>query len=353
MNANQTTLRLHKGLVLPLVVVMILATSCASTRQPSASPTPSGFDGTASQPTLTSRVSQSTTPARPTEVAPVHPGTLAFVSVSLGVTDDIYVIQTDGTGLKQLTETHASAEDPSWSPDGSKIAYDTYPEGPDEANQQYNVWVMNADGSEKKQLTHGPLGGTFPSWSPHGTRFAYTNWSYPPAERGPAQIYVMGADGSNPRRVTNGPANDIVPQWAPDGRIFFLRKERGWDSFWGDVFAVNPDGTGLVRLTTMEHVGGFAPSPDGTKIAIHDMGQHRILVLPVSASGTPITLLDWDFGYTFVQMAWSPDGEALALARLAAVSKQGFELHIVNADGSGLTTVPNAEAVMSVAWRPR
>ena len=112
-------------------------------------------------------------------VVPIHPGTIAFDWQSARVSDDIYIIQTDGTGLTRLTETNTSANSASWSPDGSRIAYDMCPKSIESPDRQYDIWVMNADGSEKKQLTHGPLGGLYPDWSPDGTQIAYSTWFYP------------------------------------------------------------------------------------------------------------------------------------------------------------------------------
>jgi Tol biopolymer transport system component len=280
--------------------------------------------------------------------------TIAFAIFEPKITDDIYLIQTDGTGLTRLTETNTSAEAPAWSPDGSKIAYHMSPQRPGSDNFQYDIWVMNVNGSEKKQLTQGPLGGSYPAWSPDGSQLAFSTWFYPIERYGPARIYVMNADGSNPRQSTSGP-NDLFPQWTPDGRILFLRKVGSFESDHGDVFAINPDGSDLIKLTNIDTIGNFALSPDGTKIAIHDIAEHRIKILPVSASGSgvPVTLVDTDFGYDFVKISWSPDGKKLALTRQELVmGNANDQLNIVNADGSGLTTVSNTNAAGDAAWRP-
>jgi Tol biopolymer transport system component len=327
MTTNCTTFRVPKTSSLHLVLVLFLTASCASRRV-----TPA--------------------PPLPTEAVPVHPGTIAFAVVGPGYVDDIYLIHTDGTGLTRLTETNTSAEAPAWSPDGSKIAYHMCPQGANDPHRQYDVWVMNSDGSKKQQLTHGSLGASYPAWSPDGIQIAYSTWFSTPEESRPAQIYVMNADGSNPRRVTNGSAYDLFPKWAPNGTILFLRKEH-WDSHFGTLFAINPDGTGLAKVTTMERVGGFALSPDGSQIAIDNVGEQHIVLVPVNASNSPFTLVDTDFAYDFIQIAWSPDGKSLALAKSDFSGYEAFVLHIVNVDGSGLTTVPNANSVMDVAWRPK
>jgi hypothetical protein len=68
------------------------------------------------------------------------------------------------------------------------------------------------------------------------------------------------------------------------------------------MYSVNPDGSGLVRMTNIERVGGFLLSPDGTKLAIHNLVNHKTEALPVSTSGfgTPMTLVKTALGYTFI-----------------------------------------------------
>jgi TolB protein len=67
---------------------------------------------------------------------------------------------------------------------------------------------MNADGGDPVRLTTDPARDSDPTWSPDGARIAFAS------ERdGNLEIYVMNADGSNPRRVTNNPGTDLVPDW--------------------------------------------------------------------------------------------------------------------------------------------
>jgi hypothetical protein len=102
--------------------------------------------------------------------APKTAGTVAFAKVVGKANADIYVVNTDGTRLGPLTQTPDREEDPSWSPEGSRILYAAYPPGNLYVGTA-SVWVMNADGSEKAQLSKGY--GFGPAWSPDGKQIVY------------------------------------------------------------------------------------------------------------------------------------------------------------------------------------
>jgi Tol biopolymer transport system component len=290
----------------------------------------------------------------PTAVS-TYRGTIAYESYWPRETADLFVIRTDGKERRELATGDAPlAEAAAWSPDGKRIAYQTSRTVSDEPF----IWTMNADGSAKQQVTHGS-GGVWPAWSPDGTRLAFISWFYPPTEQPPAKVCVIDADGGRRRLVTRGGANDMQPSWGSDGRIYFLRKPStvSWDSPDGEVYSVRPDGTGLARVTELEHVGGFGLSPDAQTLAVHDTEQRRILLLSVSGGGSPQTLVATDFGQDLMQPVWSPDGKVIALAHSNLLTPDSWldetsQIYIVNADGSGLTVVPRAELVISVSWRP-
>src|SRR4029079_7445128 len=95
---------------------------------------------------------------------------------------DIYVVNADGTGLTRLTDDPALDPAPTWSPDGSKIAWAS--RNAVQLPREFKLWVMNANGTGKTQLTS--TGGDAPNWSPDGSKIAF----------GANTINVINPDGT-------------------------------------------------------------------------------------------------------------------------------------------------------------
>lgn len=129
--------------------------------------------------------------------------------------DDIYIINVDGTGRTNLTNTPNDDGNPAFSPDGSRIAYYTDSDSSDESN--YDIYTMNADGSGKTRLTSNPASEFSSIFSPDGSRIAFTT-----NRDGNYEIYIMDADGTNETRLTDNPGSDGSILFSPDGsRILY------------------------------------------------------------------------------------------------------------------------------------
>ncbi len=130
---------------------------------------------------------------------------------------DVYVMNVDGTGLRQLTQHRAEDDAPAWAPDGQKIAFVSYRnviEG--------GIFLMDTDGSNIVELTNS--GEDYPSWSPDGTQLACTHF-------GPnVYIGLINVNGGNLRLITEG----YYPSWQPNGLVA-VRPTGQLVSTWGSI----------------------------------------------------------------------------------------------------------------------
>jgi Tol biopolymer transport system component len=128
----------------------------------------------------------------------------------------LFVVRSDGSGKKPLTDSSGINNWPSYSPDGKQIVFSSSRDG------DFEVYVMNADGSTVRRLTESPGQDIRPRFSPDGKRIAFTSH-----RDGNAEIYVLDADGSRVLRMTESPDRDDYPDWMPDGHELVFVAERG------------------------------------------------------------------------------------------------------------------------------
>jgi TolB protein len=189
---------------------------------------------------------------------------------------DIYTMNVDGSGRKQLTNDLGQDLGPTWAPDGQTLLF--HWTGTAEGSPTMVVSI-GTDGNGRQELLTEAWGA---EWSPDGGRVAFTGvGSRPPG------IYTMDADGSNVTNLSDvcgADCVDIVPRWSPDGELLAFTR-------------LLPDGTeaaGVMRA-------------DGTEAR---------LVLPTLRTGSPV---------------WSPDGEQLAVSRL---DEGGLQIYVVDLESS-------------------
>jgi len=114
-------------------------------------------------------------------------------------------MKADGTQLIRLTDDPAADSNPSWSPDGTRIAFISRRDG------FANLYVMNTDGSNVVQLTTYQSIVEVPAWSFDSRMIVFASDMH-----GNRELYALSADGSNLNRLTDSPAEEFYPAWSPE-----------------------------------------------------------------------------------------------------------------------------------------
>lgn len=286
------------------------------------------------------------------KAAPPLRGTIAFSRQVNGV-PNIWIKTLPAGSLTRLTNSTAGDFNPAWSPDGTKIVF---VHARKNANQShtFELYVMNADGSGPRQLTFSdpahPTLDLDPSWSPDGARIAFDRiaGTYP-FTLGPSvhfDIYVVGSDGSRLTRLSNGPGYNAQPTWSPDGKRIAFVSDRGNGH---QIYVMNPDGSGANPLTKSGTMNVFpAWSPDGRTLAFWSARKGGGIFL-IRRNGSHLRrLVHLGTGRDY-HAVWSPDGKFLVFTGSWDLPASLFA---IRANGTGRRTLIGNGAVGDPAWKP-
>jgi Tol biopolymer transport system component len=232
---------------------------------------------------------------------------------------------------------------PSWSPDGRRLVFESRRHG------NVELYVIDADGTSERRLTHSPpdVVNSHPSWSPDGSSIVFDSF-----RGGVFHLYVIRPDGSGERRLTQGDAAGVEefarhPEWSPDGRFIAFDSRRDGN---GEYYAVHPDGSGLLRLTNTPDVHESHPAwtPDGEVILSAVAGETRTLSAHNPATGRTRRLFETPANRSSITI--SPDGRRYFFRSSADSTPR---LHIGTLDGAApIAITPRGNTSYEAAWSP-
>ncbi|MFC2066229.1 hypothetical protein ACFLUO_04100 [Chloroflexota bacterium] len=261
-------------------------------------------------------------------------GKIAFISDRNG-TQDIYVMDADGTNVKQLTNDSAIETTPDWSPNGKEIAFSLGP--------VYNrdIYVMDADGTNVRLLIAGTRSEEYPVWSPNGKEIAFVcNLG-----GGDREICVMDADGTNVRNLTDNNAIERAPAWSPNGKEIAFTSDRNGTR---DIYVMDADGTNVRNLTN-DNAIEFLPdwSPNGKEIAFASGPVDNRDIYVMDADGDNVRQLTENTDYNSFP-DWSSNGKEIAFT---SDRNGNRDIYVMDADGTNVRRLTeNLEGDLMSAW---
>ena len=269
---------------------------------------------------------------------------------------DIGTSALDGTNHRQLTDTEFMEANPTWSPDGRRIAFIN--------SDLRTLHTMATDGSDVRDIT--PLGlsvvNSPPVWSPDGNRIAFRTYGNEPLAEGYREeaLYTIATDGSDPRLVSQ---SNGQPAWSLDGtRIAFVVPHETLEM----LYMARWDGSDIQKVFTSSRLrysntSNLSWAPDGSEIRFTARSRRTIDGIRRRVDGIHAVKADGsehrhlaDVGRVtdlrqLPLIAWSPDDSRIAARIVDDNSPTGVVLHTIATDGSDMRVLVRSGGGILVA----
>jgi Tol biopolymer transport system component len=280
--------------------------------------------------------------AAPAQAAfPGVPGPIAYSNVVIGEGIDTGGLLAHGPRKRDApVELTASPTDnsPSYSPSGQLIVF-AGNHDPGLAPQGSHIYVMQRDGSGVRQLTSGSFYDSNPSFSPSGKSIVF--------DRGGLQgrsthIFGVSVDGSGLRQISDETGSDYDPTFMPDGKriVFVSNRMTGGRTDHSNILTMRPDGS-QIRLLIGGPRNELDPdvSPNGRRIAFSSNRDHgpNLFVAKINgkhAHGLTHSRHDCFGSACYTNPSWSPDGKHIAFL---ATGRYSSSVEVMRADGRGFS----------------
>ena len=264
---------------------------------------------------------------------------LAFVTKRRRGGKRILGMDFDGANVYSLTRNTSLNILPSWSPNGSKLAFTSY------MRRNPDLYIVGAGGGRPKRLTRYRGMNTGASWSPDGSKIALTL-----SKDGNPDIYVVSAStGRILERLTNNRAIETSPSWSPDGKQLAFVSDRDGGP---QIFVMNANGSNQHRVSFN---GSYNTTPEwsprkGSRQIVYttrDQGHYDIIVIDLATKA--MIRVTQGQGHN-EEPSWAPNGKAIAFASTGRSTGSG--VYIANADGTGSAHKVWSGWATSVDWGP-
>lgn len=245
---------------------------------------------------------------------------------------DIYKMNADGSNKQKLTQKQGNGHyphniNPKISPDGSKIVFQSDPDGHD----RYTIWTMNTDGSHLKKITEKE--GMYPNWSPNGEKIIFSG-----RRQGVWEIILIPSDGGMEELVSNNKNEAIRPGWGavcsfhPDGKSIVYSHIREKVMYSLDLESktkkrLSPEGESFMHPMY---------SPDGLSIAVNRKKENGYDLIIMSPNGIELKVVAKNI-ISYSSPSWSKSGNELLFTGSVKGNQEIFKINLETKEEKQLT----------------
>jgi hypothetical protein len=269
-------------------------------------------------------------PVAATAAKPAQQHPVVFVSDRANGNVQLYSVNTDGTGYRRLTyDSLVRKREPTWSPDGSKIAF----AGLDDAGN-WDIYTVDADGGNLHRLTTDPERDDSPQWA-NDRLVVYQHGPF----SCPCHTDLVSTDGSFRFEVPTGAMNTLTPTVSPSGEKIAFASDYGHPNLWA-IYTSSFDGHGLKQVTYPTAGMDLQPefSSNGSDISfVRDNGTQDNDLYVVQANGKQLTQLTSTPSRAEFWSSWNGDSIVFS-----ALGDTGWHLYSVPAAGGPETSLSPA-----------
>ncbi|MCH9648067.1 MAG: hypothetical protein K0U98_07505 [Deltaproteobacteria bacterium] len=259
---------------------------------------------------------------------------IAFTSDRTGH-KEIYLMDYDGHGQRQVTAHKSISMAPTWSGDSSNLAYLSFLKGPP------SLLRVDLSTGKKNTLVSDGKHNLSPSYSPDNRSLAFAK-----SLDGNTEIFAARSGGSQERRLTHSRSIETNPAWSPTGQGIAFTSSRTGNP---NIFIMDPDGANIRRISfDGTYNDGAAWHPEGSRIAYSSRrgGVFQIVVTDIVTLETTVLTKGSrnKEGPTF-----SPDGERIAFS---SQGREGSQIYVVDLEGRVLAQLTHQGNNSSPSWSP-
>ncbi len=281
----------------------------------------------------------------PNPVSYLHSGNeIYYSSESNSQGRDIYKMNSDGSNRKKLTQKRGNGHyphnsNPKVSPDGSKIVYQSDPDGHD----RYTIWTMNKDGSNQKKITQKE--GMYPNWSPDGEKIIYSG-----RRNGIWEIMMVSSEGGEEELISNNQKEGKTPGWGavcsfhPNGKsiVYSHIREKV-------MYSLNLETKERKRLSPVgESYMHPMYSKDGLRIAVNRKKEAGYNLITISPEGKDEEIIAKNV-ISYSSPSWSDSNKELLFTGMVNDNQEIFKINLETRQETQLTN--NADFDAMPTWK--